>query len=195
MKIEKANLRVDDVIDLDRPYNDRPLAMMLLCPRRAVWETRMSVREFVSDIDRAKAMIIGGIAHSALTFRYDCEKEVPIEVQCCDRVFKFRADGVCIINNEKYVVEVKLTFRNADGWAIWQLTAYMAFLGIKKGLLVGVRDNVVLNVELTEEDMERTRRWFLQNLEDWYHGRGVKRPGKHCDVCPFKLQCMNQKLV
>jgi len=195
MKIERVNMRVDDVVDLDRPHLDRPVAMLLLCPRRAVWESKMTVREFVNDIDRAKAMIIGGITHSALHFKLQCEKEVPIEVQCCDRVFKFRADAVCEINGEKYVVEVKLTFRNADGWAIWQLTAYMAFLGIKKGLLIGVRDNVVLKVELTEEDMERTRRWFLENLEAWYLGRDVPKRGKHCDMCAFKLQCMNQRLV
>jgi len=189
------DIRVDEVVDLDRPHMDRPVAMLLLCPRRAVWESRMSVREFVSDVDRAKAMIIGGITHSALNFKLQCEKEVSVEVECCGKTFRFRADGVCEINGEKRVVEVKLTFRNADGWAIWQLTAYMAFLGIKKGLIVGIRDNVVLKVELTEEDMERTRRWFLQNLEDWYHGRDVKRPGKHCDVCPFKSRCFNQALL
>jgi len=194
MRVERADLKVDDVVDLDRPHLDRPVAMMLLCPRRAVWETRMTVREFVMDVDRAKAMIIGGIVHSALAFKHDCEKEVPIEVQCCGQTFRFRADGVCTIDGEKYVVEVKLTFRNANGWAVWQLTVYMAFLGIKKGLIVGIRDNVVLKVELTEEDMERTKRWFMENLEAWYHGRDIKRPGKHCNTCPFKSRCFNQTL-
>jgi len=71
----------------------------------------------------------------------------------------------------------------------------MSLLRIRKGLLIGVRDNVVLKVEMSEEDVERTRRWFLENLEAWYHGRDVKRPGKHCNTCPFKSRCFNQTLM
>jgi len=195
MRVERANIRAEDIVDLDRPHVDRPIAMLLLCPRRAVWESRMTVREFIADIDRAKAMIIGGIAHSALAFKYDCEKEVPIEVQCCGQTFRFRADAVCNINNEKVVVEVKLTLRNAYYWALWQLTAYMSLLGIPKGMLVGLRDGLVYRVEMTEEDMERTRRWFMENLEIWYLGKDIKRPGKHCETCPFKARCLNSTLI
>jgi len=195
MKIEKVNMRVDDIVDLDRPHIDRPVAMLLLCPRRAVWESRMTLREFVMDVERAKAMIVGGIAHSALTFRHECEKEVPIEVECCSHVFRFRADAVCNVGSERVVVEVKLTLRNAYYWALWQLTVYMSFLGIKKGMLVGLRDNLVYRVELSDEDVERTQKWFMENLEMWYLGKDVKRPGRHCESCPFRMKCLNSTLV
>jgi len=53
----------------------------------------------------------------------------------------------------------------------------------------------VYRVELTDEDMERTKRWFMENLEAWYLGKDVKRPGRHCETCPFRMKCLNSTLV
>ena len=181
-------------IDMERPSGNLSI-VDLVCPYRAWRATRTTVENIVKDED--VNIVIGIVSHRAVLRQLEqqgCEVEVPIEV--AGR--KFRADAVCEENGEKVVVEVKK--KVVPGSVITeqykvQVKMYMAFLGVKRGVIVGL-NGVRINITASEEELRGIRdvaETSLLYLDS--ESEPPRRRGEWCGFCPFKNECVNARLI
>ena len=176
------------VVDWDNPvgYGVKDL----YCTERAVRLKSMKFRDYVKLV-KVDLYNIGYELHSIVKLK-NCEKEVPIEFEGK----RFRADAVCQDERGKYVVEVKSTLnRGLIDMYRFQLRAYMALLGIPRGVLIGLMDNRVEWHVMGEREMEEVREDLRKRIREVENNIGEKNIGEHCRYCIFYRDCLNRKLI
>ena len=180
------------VIDLERPIN-RIGITDLICPLKG-WLTYREPVRVLTEIN--EYMIAGREAHDAILYQLreqGCEVERPIEVDSeCGRR-RFRADAVC----GDLVVELKRRY-NASLAPIylWQLKAYMALLGLRRGVVVSLMDGFMKYVTIDEREAEEVRRQLMEGLNAVCRDeKPDKRVGRWCQWCKYRGECLNSKLL
>jgi len=180
------------VIDLERPINRVGVAD-LICPLKG-W---LSFREPVKALTEVNEyMLAGREAHDAVLYQLreqGCEVEKPIEVESACGRRRFRADAVC----GDLVVELKRRY-NASLAPIylWQLKAYMALLGLRRGVVVSLMDGFMKYVTIDERETEEVKRQLMESLNAVCRDeRPERRTGKWCQWCKFSKECLNSKLL
>lgn len=173
-----------------------------ICPRLASYEYNIDVKSVVAEKGRNMLNLnLGGYVHSVVLDELakkgcEIEKLIPLDDYGCPRR-TFRADAVC----GSTVVEMKTA--STDKYRVyweWQLKAYMALLGLKKGKLIVIwmpttsvsEYDVVIDDNEAEEIKDRVRRMCAALDKRWEDVEPVR--GEWCALCPVK-QCVNGKLV
>jgi CRISPR/Cas system-associated exonuclease Cas4 (RecB family) len=180
------------VIDLDRKVG-RVGIVDLICPLKG-W---LMYREPVSSLlEVNEYMIAGQEIHSAVLYQLKeqgCEVEFPIEVdsECGKR--RFRADAVC----GGLVVELKRRYNaSLAPLYLWQLKAYMALLGLRRGAVVSLSDGYVKYVVVDEKEAEEVRQQLVKSLNSMCKDeKPQKRIGIWCRWCKYSKQCLNHRLI
>jgi len=181
-------------IDMERPSGHLSV-VDLICPYRAWRSVRVPIRSVVDDENIN--IVIGIVAHRAVLRQFEqqgCEVEVPIEI--AGR--RFRADAVCEENGEKVVVEIKK--KVVPGSVIteqykMQVKMYMAWLNVKRGVIIGL-NGVRINIVASEEELRELREVAETSLL-YLDGESEppRRRGEWCKFCPFKNECINARLI
>ena len=180
------------VIDMDKPVS-RVGVVDLICPLRAWMVYREPVKSLVEVNEH---MIAGREVHDAVLYQLreqGCETEKLIEVNSeCGRR-RFRADAVC----GDLVVELKRRYNaSLAPLYLWQVKAYMALLGIYRGVIVSLSDGYVKYVTISEKEAEAVRKQLMESLNAVCREEEPgKRVGQWCRWCKFNRTCLNSRLI
>jgi CRISPR/Cas system-associated exonuclease Cas4 (RecB family) len=181
-------------IDMEKPSGHLSV-VDLICPYRAWRAARTPIADIIKDEDIN--IVIGIVTHRAVLRQLEQQGcEVEVEMPIAGR--KFRADAVCEEDGEKVVVEVKK--RVIPGTVIteqykMQVKMYMAFLGVRRGVIIGL-NGVRIDIAAGEEELRELREvaeTSLLYLDS--DSEPPRRRGEHCRFCPFKNECINARLI
>jgi len=181
-------------IDMERPSGHLSV-VDLICPYRAWRAARMPVASIIKDED--VNIVIGIVTHRAVLRQLEQQGcDVEVEMPIAGR--RFRADAVCEEDNEKVIVEVKK--RVIPGTVITeqykiQVKMYMALLGVRRGIIIGL-NGVRIDIAASEEELRELREvaeTSLLYLDS--ESEPPRRRGEWCKFCPFKNECINARLI
>jgi len=180
------------VIDLDKKVG-RVGVTDLICPLRG-W---LAFREPVKSLIEVNEYVVAGReAHDAVLYQLrdqgcEVEKAVEVDSECGRR--RFRADAVC----GDLVVELKRKYSaSLAPLYLWQIKAYMALLGIYRGVIVSLSDGYMKYVTISEKEAEAVKQQLVESLNAVCKDeRPSKRVGKWCQWCKYSKMCLNSRLV
>ena len=180
------------VIDLDKKVG-RVGVTDLICPLRG-W---LAFREPVKSLIEVNEYVVAGReAHDAVLYQLrdqgcEVEKVVEVDSECGRR--RFRADAVC----GDLVVELKRKYSaSLAPLYLWQIKAYMALLGIYRGVIVSLSDGYMKYVTISEKEAEAVKQQLVESLNAVCKDeRPSKRVGKWCQWCKYSKMCLNSRLV
>jgi CRISPR/Cas system-associated exonuclease Cas4 (RecB family) len=181
-------------IDVERPSGHLSV-VDLICPYRAWRSVRVPIRSVVDDENIN--IVIGIVAHRAVLRQLEQQGcDVEVEMPIAGR--RFRADAVCEEDGEKVVVEVKK--KVVPGSVITeqyktQVKMYMAFLGVRRGAIVGL-NGVRIDIAAGEEELRELREvaeTSLLYLDS--ESEPPRRRGEWCKFCLFRNECINARLI
>ncbi|MBP1449862.1 MAG: Dna2/Cas4 domain-containing protein [Thermoproteus sp.] len=174
-----------------------------ICPRLAAYEHNIAVRDVI--VEKGKNMLnlnLGGYVHGVILDQLaksgcQIEKPIPLDDYGCHG-HKFKADAIC----GDTVVEMKTA--STDKYRVfweWQLKAYMALTGLRKGKLIVIwmptasvsEYLITIDEEEAEAIKERIRTMCKSLDKKWEDVEPVR--GEWCSLCPVRNQCLNGKLM
>ena len=159
-----------------------------ICVRRALRLSKVTLDDIIRYrvLDKLQA---GKTLHRFVEFTLPCEREVRTEI-CGKMVI---ADAICEDTQGKFVVELKTTLGEIES-TLFQLKAYMAALGIDRGVVIGVIDRRMKFIRLSEKELEDFKNELCRRVELYNKGIDVPMRGTWCNSCWFKNECLNSKL-
>jgi CRISPR/Cas system-associated exonuclease Cas4 (RecB family) len=179
-------------IDLDKKVG-RVSVVDLICPLKGWLSFREPVKALV---DVNEYMVAGREVHDVVLHQLreqgcEVEKAVEVDSECGRR--RFRADAVC----GDLVVEIKRRYNaSLAPLYLWQLKAYMALLGLRRGAVVSLVDGYVKYVVVDEKEAEEVRRQLVENLNSVCKDeKPNRRVGKWCRWCKYSKECLNSRLI